>query len=405
MLPSVSRIWLFSMPSVPGWLCWSSRLWRVVHADPRRDLLVIVVVAERVPQAELAGRRQPYDREGLRIHLVVELRRAHAERAQVVGEHRHVLDLGMELAFEPDAGGVRPPEELVGNQAVVHAEPVRELTLGAPHGGQRRDAGTHAHEPVEGPGQVARAHDLRRIALRGVRRPDVEVVAHLRREEPPRERREELLQLDVLAPLNGLRVAEGVDVGRVQIPLVQIPRVAEEPEIDLALVAVEQQEADVRNVREGLGLLRLRCHGGAGAELGAAAVRHPDAGLVVAPGPSEQTRRVAHRSQQHDALRRVGLALRTLTWLRCARQGRLLAAARRFGPPWSARRHSAVAMHPAWTLSEREGERARCRPQPQPAAHRNLALWNSSRQIEYVECRSARRMPHSVKAIQLTSSC
>ncbi len=123
----------------------------VVHADPRRDLLVSVVVAEPVPQAELAGRRQPLDRVGLRVHPVVELRRAHAERAQVVGEHRHVLDLGMELAFEPDAGGVRAPEELVGNQAVVHAEPVRELTLCASHGGQRRDADTHAHEPVEGP--------------------------------------------------------------------------------------------------------------------------------------------------------------------------------------------------------------------------------------------------------------
>ena len=214
----------------------------------------------------------------------------------------------MELAFEPDAGGVGPAEEFVGNQAVVDAEPVRELTLGASHGGQRRDADADVHEPVEAPGEVARAHDLRRIALRCVRRPDVEVVAHLRREEPPRERREELLQLDVLAPLNGLRVAEGVDVGLVQIPLVQIPPVAEKPEIDLALLAVDEQEADVRNVRERLGLRRLRCHGGAGAELGAAAVGHPDAGLVVAPGPSEQTRRVAHRSQQHDALRGIGSA-------------------------------------------------------------------------------------------------
>ena len=96
----------------------------VVHADPRRDVLVIVVVAERVPQAELAGRRQPLDRVGLRVHPVVELRCAHAERAQVVADHRHVLDLGVELAFEPDAGGVGPTEELVGNQAVVHAEPV-----------------------------------------------------------------------------------------------------------------------------------------------------------------------------------------------------------------------------------------------------------------------------------------
>ncbi len=214
-----------------------------MHADAGRDLLVVVVVAERVPQAEFAGRRQPCHHVGLRVELVVELRRAHAERAQVVGEHRLVLDLGVELAFEPDAGRVRAAKELVGNQAVVHAEPVRKLTLGASHGGQRRDAGTDGHEPIERPAQVARAHDLRRIALRGVRGPDVEVVAHLRREKPPREGREEFLQLDVLAQRNSLRVAEGVHVCLVEISLVQIPRVAEQAEIDLALVAVDEQEA------------------------------------------------------------------------------------------------------------------------------------------------------------------
>jgi hypothetical protein len=40
-----------------------------------------------------------------------------------------------------------------------------------------------------------------------------------------------LQQLDVLAQRNGVRVAEGVDVRLVQISLVQIPRVTEEPEI------------------------------------------------------------------------------------------------------------------------------------------------------------------------------
>ena len=184
---------------------------------------------------------------------------------------------------------------------------------------QRRDADADADEAVEGPGQVARAHDLRRVALRGVRRPDVEVVAHLRREEPARERREELLQLDVLAPLNGLRVAEGVDVGLVQVPLVQISSVAEEPEIHLALGVVDEQEADIRNVREGLGLGRLRLDGWAGAEFGAAAIRYPDARLVVAPGPAKETRRLARRSQQHDALRGVGLTLCAVAEFRRAR--------------------------------------------------------------------------------------
>src|SRR4029450_1045856 len=146
-----------------------------------------------------------------------------------------------------------------------------------------------------------------------------EAVAHLRREEPPRERREELIELDVLAPLNGLRVAEGIDVGLVQIPLVQISPVGEKSEIDLALVAVEEQEADVRTMRERPRMRRLLCLDRTGCKLGAAAVRYPHAGLVVAPGPSEKTRRFAHRSQQHDALRRVGWATRTFTGLRRAR--------------------------------------------------------------------------------------
>jgi Protein of unknown function (DUF3011)/Amidohydrolase len=47
---------------------------------------------------------------------------------------------------------------------VPHAEDaLLPLRLVVKHGGQRRDAGTHAHEPVEGPSQVARAHDLCRI--------------------------------------------------------------------------------------------------------------------------------------------------------------------------------------------------------------------------------------------------
>ena len=157
----------------------------VVHADPRRDLLVIVVVAERVPQAELAGRGQPLDRVGLRVHPVVELRRADAERAQVVGEHRHVLDLGLELAFEPDAGGVRAPEELVGDQAIVHAEPVRELTFGASHVGSDVMPTPTLTNRLKLQRQVAGADHLRRIALRWVRRPDVEVVAHLRLRNHP----------------------------------------------------------------------------------------------------------------------------------------------------------------------------------------------------------------------------
>ena len=132
-----------------------------------------------------------------------------------------------------------------------------KLALGAAHGRQRRDADADGHKAVERVAQIAGADDLRRIALRRVRRPDIQVVAELRREEPAGERREELLQLDVLPQLHVLRVAEGVDVGRIEAPLIQIARVAEEPEVDLALLAVVEQEPEVGNVLERLLLLGL----------------------------------------------------------------------------------------------------------------------------------------------------
>ena len=142
-----------------------------------------------------------------------------------------------EIALHPDAVGVRAAEELVGDQPAVDAEPVRELSFGAAHGRQRGDAAAHRDETIEHVAQVAGADDLRRIALRRVRRPDVQVVAELRRQEPAGERREELRQLNVLPLLNGVRDAEGVGVGRVDVPLIEIAHVAEEPEVDFALLA------------------------------------------------------------------------------------------------------------------------------------------------------------------------
>ena len=114
--------------------------------------------------------------------------------------------------------------------------------------GQAGDAGAEGHVPVEDVAEVAGADDLRGIALRGVRRPDIEVVAKLRRQEPAGERQEELVQLDVLAPLHGLHVAEGVGVGLVEALLIQIARVAEEPHVHLALLALDEQESAVRDV-------------------------------------------------------------------------------------------------------------------------------------------------------------
>ena len=228
---------------------------RVVRREPRRQVLVVVVVAEGPVEAELARRGQPLQHERRRVDRVVDLRRAHAERAQVVAEHRHVLELGGELALQPDPGRVGAAEELVRGQAVVDAQPVRELALGAAHAGKARDPGPERHVAVEHVAQVAGAHHLRRVALRGVRGPDVQVVAHLRRQEPAREGQEELVELEVLALLDGLGVAERVLVGRVQSLLVQVARVADEPDVDLALLPGDDPEASVGDVLQRLRLL------------------------------------------------------------------------------------------------------------------------------------------------------
>src|SRR5688572_31354910 len=49
-------------------------------------------------------------------------------------------------SFEPHAGGVGAAEEFVGDQAIVDAEPVRELPLRASHRRQRGDPGSHAED-------------------------------------------------------------------------------------------------------------------------------------------------------------------------------------------------------------------------------------------------------------------
>ncbi len=158
------------------------------------------------------------------------------------------LTLRGELALEPEAGGVGAAEELVGRQSVVDAEPVGELALGAADAREARDAAAQRDVPVERVAQVAGAHHLRRVALGHVRGPDVQVVAHLRCQEPAGERQEELVELDVLALLDRLGVPEGVGVGRVQALLVQVAHVAEEPHVDLALLALDQQEPGVGDV-------------------------------------------------------------------------------------------------------------------------------------------------------------
>ena len=215
---------------------------------------------------------------------------------------------------------------------------VRELAFGAAHARETRDAAAERDVAVEDVADVAAADHLRGIALRRVRRPDIEVVAELRREEPAVEGQEELLQLEVLTPRHRLHVAESVGVRVVQPELIQIPHVGEEPRVHLAFVAVEEQEPAVRDVAGRL-LLRFFLHRGArGAhkEVSDAPVGDPDALVVIAPGLSEEARGLAVRADEHHAAGGVGLAVlprvrrrRAGNRDRCRRNGRRWCGLRR----------------------------------------------------------------------------
>src|SRR6185436_9063317 len=98
--------------------------------------------------------------------------------------------------------------------------------------------------------------------------------------------------------------------------------VAEETEVDLPLFAVVEQESGVRDVLEWLCLLLL-LFDLAGDEFAAAAVRHPDAGVVIAPGFSEEAWRRTRRSCEGYPCGRVGGTVDAFACGRRARNGRL----------------------------------------------------------------------------------
>ncbi len=294
--PGGARLALFVLEAV-----------RVVSRDARRDFLVVVVVPECAPEAELAGGRQPLDRIRLGVDLVVQLRGAHAQNAQVGSEHHVVFQPGAgKIALHPDAVGVGAAKEFVGDQPVVHTEPVGELSLGAAHRWQRGDAAAHCDVAIEHVAQIAAADHLRRITLRGIGRPDVQVVAEFGRQEPAAERREKLRQLNVLALLNRMLDAEGVGVRRVDTELIQVAHVAEQAEEDFAFLARVEAKTEIGDIRGCLLRLRhLRCCR-AGDELAAAAIRHPDAVVVVAPALAKEARRRPCGFDQRHTRRRVG---------------------------------------------------------------------------------------------------
>ena len=104
----------------------------------------------------------------------------------------------------------------------------------------------------------------------------------------PDEGEEELVELDVLALLHLVSVAEGVGVGRVETLLIEVARVAEEPHVDLALLALVEQEPGVGNV---LGRPLLADGGAGSGSAGSPSVAPREARRPPRPRTSRRSRR------------------------------------------------------------------------------------------------------------------
>ena len=90
----------------------------VVRAQPGGDHLVVVVIAKGPIKAKFTN-GQPIHHERLRIELVVKLRRADAQLAQIVADHRHVIELACDsilARFWQD----EPAEEFVRCEAIIN---------------------------------------------------------------------------------------------------------------------------------------------------------------------------------------------------------------------------------------------------------------------------------------------
>ena len=105
---------------------------RVMDAEAGGHSVVALEVPEAAGRAELAGGGHPHQRARNRAHVVPELPRIYAELAQIVAPHHAVAQPLGDFAPCKEAGGVRRPEELIRDQALVRPEPVRPLPLRAP---------------------------------------------------------------------------------------------------------------------------------------------------------------------------------------------------------------------------------------------------------------------------------
>ena len=171
---------------------------------------------------------------------------------------------------------------------------------------------------VERVRQEAGDHHLGAKPLRGVGGPHVGAVIQFRTHRPAVEEHDRLVDLKVLPLLDRLGVPKTVGVGRVQRSLIQVAHVGVETDVQVPLLGVGNLEAAAGRVRAE----PLTARGPfAERELGAAAVPHPDALLVEAPGRTQFAGHCSSGSHERDAFCRVGRTGLSLARLRAAHHG------------------------------------------------------------------------------------
>ena len=246
-LPSEMRICEFSGSSVPGWLWRCSVLY--VKCAPRRVASFSCCSKSPkppIPRSVLSRRGHPDQRARPGVERVVHLGRVDAQLAQVVAEHHLVGDAVAQGSVHPDAAGVRRAEILVGDEPVVDTQPLRKLALGAAHARKPVDPGAESQSAAEHVSQVAGQHHLRAQPLVGVGGPDVRHVDELRVDEPPVEPQDRLVELDVVADVDGSCVAEAVGVSPVEGLLIEVADVGKRPEVDGAGLVIVDDDTRCR---------------------------------------------------------------------------------------------------------------------------------------------------------------
>ena len=145
---------------------------------------------------------------------------------------------------------------------MIVLQPVREGVVGGARGRQGTDTGIEFERRVEVVPQVTGHDHLCRVALAGVGRPRVEEVMQLGIKDPAPEADVYLLKLEVITRIDTRGAPEIIGIAALEILLIQIAGVAENPEVDFTHVRVEQVKAFARPVAQTAARIIGRALGG-----------------------------------------------------------------------------------------------------------------------------------------------